>query len=334
MKSYFFILSIALFSVYSCSKLKDKNIGNDQVCNNYPSAFANNKIANGCNDLSKNILGANSTVYISTGCTGTVVAPHFVITASHCLYFRENFIEVQPSQVKIIFGDNGYDVLNIKMANAKNLFVNNMYKNDPNKSSLGDIALIQTEENLIEKFGVTPIKIAMNNPLNTDKILSIGYGQTGKHDIYSAGLKRWTISQVGNLNFDKTKTRIINNISYNIYDLFLDNVKQNRSLGNISVNYAPEETLIVTKKVESSEGQTCYGDSGGPQFIVRNGEALLISATQGTSLFWQGPDYIIDPKTDDCNLGVTSLNTRIAPYMEWLNKKMSSANESLVQVAN
>ena len=98
----------------------------------------------------------------------------------------------------------------------------------------------------------------------------------------------------------------------------------------------PEDTLLITDKITAQQGQTCYGDSGGPQFIAVSGEALLLSATQGSARFWLGKKAgdIHDNYEDDCNKLSTSINTRIAPYVDWLNAKMKTKNEQLVLVNN
>ena len=48
-----------------------------------------------------------------------------------------------------------------------------------------------------------------------------------------------------------------------------------------------EHSLLITDKISAQQGQTCNGDSGGPQFISVNGEALLLSA-KGVHGFWLG----------------------------------------------
>lgn len=343
MKLLFLPLTLFFIVLSSCGKLKENKIKNEQVCNSIPNEFSANKIANGCDDFSKNVLGSNSTVYLSIGCTGTVVAPHFIISASHCFYDVPSGGIADPKEVKIILGDNAFDAFNIKVLNVNNIFVNhfhietnqlsikhayNNYANSDNYS-LGDISLVQTEENLVEKYGLTAAKIAISKPAASEKFLSIGYGSIAKEG-KTSGLKRWTLSAIGTLNFDAKSTK------YNsLYNLYSSNVLS----GNVSSNYdskRPEDALLVTKKETMSQGQTCYGDSGGPQFIIKNGEALLISATQGVSRFWQGPkvDSILIHGGDICNSLDASLSTRIAPYIDWLNAKMQPANEKLVLVNN
>ena len=71
------------------------------------------------------------------------------------------------------------------------------------------------------------------------------------------------------------------------------------------------------------QGQTCGGDSGGPQFVLRKGELVLISSTTGYNFTLQGNanvnDLCIDLKQ--------SLNTRVAPYIDWIREVMKPHKE-------
>ncbi|WGL59856.1 trypsin-like serine protease [Pigmentibacter sp. JX0631] len=315
----------------SCKEPPKNGVKNSEVCTSLPGEFSVNKISNGCDVNEKNILGNNSTVYLSMGCTGTVVSPHFIITASHCLYDKNTGIYEKKENIKVVFGNNAYNVFDIKTASVKNYYTNSYYTAPSNyKPSLGDIALVETEEDLVKDLQLTPAKIAVNLPHPSQLILNVGYGSTGKFDSKSGGLKRWSISSLG-------KVEIYD--AYSIYSLVNNYFNTQVTLGNVSKIYStnkPEDTLIITDRITAQQGQTCYGDSGGPQYLSFNGEPLLLSSTQGGSEFWLGKKFkdIIANKEDDCNKLNTSINTRIAPYTEWLNTKMSTRGESLVLVNN
>ncbi|KAB8040916.1 trypsin-like serine protease [Silvanigrella paludirubra] len=322
MKLFYIPLFLTLFFIASCNKSPDNKLKNEQSCNNLPDGFASNKIANGCEDFSKNILGANSTVFIAVGggiCTGTVVSPHFIITAAHCT------VKAMPSDTEIILGQNTFDVFNVKSLKVKNIYSNNIY-GILSKASLGDIALIQTEDNLVDN-SLTPAKVILSKPIPFEKILSIGYGLEGEYKKGTIGIKRWALSSVGSLKinmslYDKN----------NLETLYTDFSNSNFVSKKYDSNYT-QDTFLVTSKKSQSEGQTCNGDSGGPQFVIRNGEAVLISATQGLNAIWQGDEVIdvLNNRKDSCEYE-NGLNTRIAPYVDWVNTIMKKSGESLVLI--
>ncbi|WP_158997918.1 trypsin-like serine protease [Pigmentibacter ruber] len=331
------ILNLALTSasllIISCKEPPKNAVKNSEVCASLPDEFSTNRISNGCDVNAKNIIGNNSTVFLflgSSACTGTVVSSHFVITASHCLFHEVNGYK-KKEDIKVIFGNNAFDVFNVKIANVKNYYTNDYYTTKSfYNPSLGDIALIETVEDLVKDLQLTPAKIAVNPPKPNQLILNVGYGSTGRYDSKSYGLKRWSVSTLGKVDiYDPTsKYNSVNNF-------FKDQV----NFGNVSNKFSttkPEDTLIITDRITAQQGQTCSGDSGGPEFVSFNGEALLLSATQGASGFWLGKKAheILVNEEDDCNKLSTSINTRIAPYTDWLNSKMSARGESLVLVNN
>ena len=87
----------------------------------------------------------------------------------------------------------------------------------------------------------------------------------------------------------------------------------------------------MTERKSKSHGQTCNGDSGGPQFVKRNGETVLISATQGYNNLLHDVGEIKN-SDDSCNKLNTSLSTRIEPYFDWLNEQMKPYGESLTSI--
>jgi Trypsin len=321
------------FIIISCKDESKKP--NNQVCKTLPDSFKSNKMAHGCDELSGDIPGEKSTVFVWTGnggCTGTVISEHFILTAAHCFYDHGSDTYSDPAQARIVLGNNAYDLLNAKSVKVARFFVNPLYTNNAyvgnflsmGRSHLGDIALVQTEGNLIKDYGLVASKTTLRDARPTEEILSIGYGSTGKYDYNTGGLKRWSVSGVGQVIKDP------------IYDAFQAEYDKAGILKYVNKTYAllSESSFLVTERKAEYHGQTCYGDSGGPQFVKRNGETVVISATQGGTPLLQGPEAagIFASGADDCNKLSTSLNTRVAPYFDWINTQMSSYGEHLVSV--
>ena len=323
-----FCLSFIIF--FSCSRMQDNNIDKDNKYNYIFDELSSNRISNGSQNFS-NILGANSTVLIfleNSFCSGTVVSSHYVITAAHCVYNLDTKLTKSPSKVEIIIGQKITDLLNIQYLRVKNIYVNEIYQDPSLKyTSLGDIALIETEDNLVYKYSLTPAKIMLGKPSITEKILSIGYGLTGKNEEKTGGFKRWALSSVGSLNL------YMSSDDKRMIDEKYTNASNNQYVSKKYDSNDVQDTFLVTHKKLQSEGQICFGDSGGPQFVIRNDEAVLISASEGFNSYWQGKElyHFMKSGKDTCKYE-SALNTRIAPYVDWLNDKMKLSGESLVLV--
>jgi secreted trypsin-like serine protease len=330
---------ICIPMVISCKKDEPKK--ENKVCQNLPESFKKSNsdqyITNGCDELSGNIPGEKSTVYVWLGiggCTGTVISEHFVLTAAHCLYSQDYGYQI-PSKMKIVIGNNAFNLLDIKTTKVKKYFINPLYLDTRNYalllyekysiySSLGDIAIVQTEGNLIKDYGLVASKMTHSNVFTQEEILSIGYGLTGKHDKNTAGLKRWSVSGVGNF------------IKHPEYDLKFKPFFLNYNPSIINNLYAPnpEDSLLMTDRKSKFHGQVCNGDSGGPQFVKRNTETVIISVTHGFNASLQGKETIpiFKNKEDICNKINTSLSTRVAPYFDWINNQMKPYGEKFESI--
>jgi secreted trypsin-like serine protease len=323
---------LSFFIFLSCSQIRENNINSDKKFNNNLFDLSSNNISNGNEDFT-NILGANSTVYIYLGesfCSGTVVSSHYVITAAHCVYNQNTHLKKSPSNVDIMIGKNVSDLINTQKIKVKNIYINEIYQ-DPflKYTSLGDIALIETEDNLVYKYSLTPAKIMLGKPSASEKLLSIGYGVTGNYDEKTGGVKRWALSSVGSLSLymsQNDKRKIDEKYTIAIKNQYVSDKYDATDV---------KDTFLVTHKSRQSEGQVCFGDSGGPQFVIRNDEAVLISASEGFNPYWQGIDlyYFMKSGKDICTYR-SALNTRIAPYVDWLNNIMKFTGESLVLVSD
>lgn len=280
-----------------------------------------NYIAHGCEQINDNVPGAKSTVFVWTGnssCTGTVVAKNYVITAAHCIY-NENTGETKSiKNVEIILGDKVSLVNKIKVSKVEKMYFPDNY----NKSSFFyrtlafDIALLKTKEDLV-KLGGEIAKITKNTIPNED-VWSVGFGLTGMFDKASQGKKRWTMTYA---------LKGVPNISNDFY-IKNNNYYQFIKDPTIDLIIAPtfDGLFLIHRRREAFQGQVCRGDSGGPQFVIRNGEVALAAATTGASSFLLGKEFddAFDNKADLCNNITSKVSNRIGPYVSWFNKLMKS----------
>lgn len=308
---------------------KDNFHLNKKVCNVSLGSHINGmqKIANGCDESYENSVTKSSTVFVWNGtgsCSGVVISEHFILTAAHCFYNQKESSEIIDNNIRIIIGDNAYDLLNLKSIKIREIFIHPLYKDSQfYGASLGDIALIHTNGDLIKDFGLVAVKTTLNDAIETEEVLNVGYGVVGKYETDTGGLKRWSISGIGKIQ-----------VSQKFKSLYAYKYNTIRKL-DINEKYAiePQDSLLVTEKIASYHGQTCYGDSGGPQFVRRNGEMTLISITHGVNYLLQGKEsQDIIKFQDDCNLLSTSLNTKIAPYYDWINEKIFVFGEKLISI--
>jgi V8-like Glu-specific endopeptidase len=316
--------------IFSCGKEKKEEINgkNNENCGFIPEGFksSNNTssqyIVNGCANSIKSINGEKSTVFISlnkdfntiNGCSGTVISEHFILTAAHCLVGLD---KNNLHGIKIIQGNNAQDLHESNVYKVSAVYPNPYFLFSNNKdSSLGDIGLIKTKENIL-KNGLVISKITIDNPILNENVLSIGFGKTGDLHKDSFGLKRWNFSKVTfPLKYNKESyDRRFNDNNF----IYAKNLKYL----NFTFSHNPSETFLISEKVSAQDGQTCGGDSGGPQFVLRKGELVLISNTTGYNRHLQGDAYVYDACIDIKQ----GLNTRIAPYIDWIREVMNRHKE-------
>lgn len=335
MHTKFLFLIPLVFMISSCKQEKTNKQSNN-ICKSFPDVFesanaAKQYISNGCDERSGEIPGEKSAVYIWTGsgtCTGTVISEHFILTAAHCFYNRD--IEKEEPYInnaEIIYRNNVFDLNTTSSSvKVKKVIVNPLFKDNAyvvgnflsmKNSFLGDIALVQTKDNLIQDHGLVAAKVAAGNANTSENVLSIGYGLTGQFDKNSIGLKRWSVAGVGKLNLDPV---------YHFFNPRYLIAFQTGYLDPLAAPNNPEDTFLITEKKAAMHGQICDGDSGGPQFVKRNGEPALISITTGITSLLVGPyNTNDDPNFDSCAYP-SGVNTYAFVYKGWLNGVMANSD--------
>lgn len=202
------------------------------------------------------IVKSSSTGEVFPICSGTLIAPNVFLTASHCtVYYTqelapEGYVAYVSLDQSIPFGD--------LTSNATQLIPVAHVVSNPNynqsQSDSGDIAVLILAQNV---NGVTPAllpacglldQLADRNGLKRAVFTSAGYGVQNR--VVGHGVPYFQ-----DLN---PIPRMFSFSSFNSLNKGYLRLSQNPSTGN---------------------GGTCFGDSGGPNFLTVDGQQLIVSIT-------------------------------------------------------
>ena len=189
-------------------------------------------------------------------CSGTLIAPNVFLTASHCTVFYTQ--ELAPAgDVAYVSLDQSIPFGDLTSNKTQLLPVAHVVSNpgyNQSQSDSGDIAVLILARNV---RGVTPAtlpacglldQLATQNGLKTAMFTSAGYGVQNR--VVSGGVPFFQdINPV---------PRMFSFSSFNSLNGGYLRLSQNPSTGN---------------------GGTCFGDSGGPNFLTVNGQQLIVSIT-------------------------------------------------------
>lgn len=202
------------------------------------------------------IIKSPTTGQIFPICSGTMITPNVFLTASHCTIFYtqdlapEGFVAYVSLDQSIPFGDLTSNKTTLLA--VKNVVTNPNY--NQSQSDSGDIGVLILEKNV---RGVTPAvlpscglldQLAAKNGLKSAKFTNAGYGLQNR--VVGGGVPFFQdINPV---------PRMFSFSSFNSLNGGYLRLSQNASTGN---------------------GGTCFGDSGGPNFMTVNGQTLIVSIT-------------------------------------------------------
>ena len=202
------------------------------------------------------IVKSSSTGEIFPICSGTLITPNVFLTASHCTAFFTQ--ELAPEgYVAYVSLDSAIPFGTLTSSKTKLLSVSNVVTNpnyNQSQSDSGDIGALILDRNV---SGVTPAtlptcglldQLVAQNGLKTAVFTNAGYGLQNR--IVSGGVPFFQ-----DLN---PVPRMFSFSSFNSLNGGYLRLSQNASTGN---------------------GGTCFGDSGGPQFLTVNGQQLIVSIT-------------------------------------------------------
>jgi hypothetical protein len=190
-------------------------------------------------------------------CTGTLIAPNVFLTASHCTqYFTdtlapEGYTAYVSFDQSIPFGDQT-NLKKTKLLAVSYVVTNPNY--NQSQSDSGDIGVLILQSNA---RGITPAtlptcglldQLAAQNGLKKAVFTAVGYGLQNR--VVGGGVPYF--QDVNPI------PRMYSFSSFNSLNGGYIRLSQNPATGN---------------------GGTCYGDSGGPNFLTVNGQLILAAIT-------------------------------------------------------
>ena len=188
-------------------------------------------------------------------CSGTMIAANVFLTASHCTTFFEQ--DLAPEGYEAFVSLDGSIPFGDLTSNSTNLLAVAHVVSNPNfnqrQSDPQDIAVLILEENV----SVTPAELP----------------SCGLLDQLSAqnGLKSAVFTPVG--------YGVQNRVVGGGVPFFQDLNPVPRMFAFSSFNSIKRSFLHLSQNPSTGNGGTCFGDSGGPNFLTVNGEELLVAIT-------------------------------------------------------
>jgi hypothetical protein len=189
-------------------------------------------------------------------CSGTLITPNVFLTASHCTeYFTEvlapaGYTAYVSFDKSIPFGD--LTSSKTKLLAVKYVVTNPNY--NPSQSDSGDIGVLILQSNV---KGITPAT------LPTCGLLDQLVAQNGLKDaIFTAagyGLQNRVVG--GGVPYFQDSNPIPRMYSFSTFN-------------SLNGGY-----LRLSQNPATGNGGTCFGDSGGPNFLTVNGQQILVGIT-------------------------------------------------------
>lgn len=192
-------------------------------------------------------------------CGGSIISPHYVLTAAHCL---ETIVNPSSVDLTVVVGtDSVYDT------DGQRIAVSSMHMHERwnTFTKENDIALLKLKKPIKFK-GANTARLCLPDvsaydenmfPSTNSDLVAIGWGTTSAGGVASSVLRQVTIQAVA--NGDRTCTSSINNVNLQFCAAVPQGGKGNYSLwspARASSSHTHSLSLLLT--------DTCQGDSGGP----------------------------------------------------------------------
>jgi secreted trypsin-like serine protease len=203
------------------------------------------------------IVKSSSTGEIFPICSGTMITPNVFLTASHCTaYYTQEL--VPAGYVAYVSLDPSIPFGSLTSSKTNLLAVSHVVTNpgyNQSQSDSGDIAVLILERSV---RGVTPAPLP------------------------ACGLLDQLVAQNG------LKTAVFTNAGYGLQNrvvggggvpFFQDLNPVPRMYSFSSFNSLNGGYLRLSQNPSTGNGGTCFGDSGGPNFLDLNGQRLIVSIT-------------------------------------------------------
>ena len=202
------------------------------------------------------IVKSTSTGEVFPICSGTMITPNVFLTASHCTAFFTQ--ELAPQGYVAYVSLDGLIPFGPLTSHSTNLLSVAQVVTNPNynqsQSDSGDIAVLILTKNV---RGVTPAtlpacglldQLSAQNGLKTATFTNAGYGVQNR--VVGGGVP-----------------------------FFQDLYPVPRLFSFSSFNSLNGGYLRLSQNASTGNGGTCFGDSGGPNFMMLNGRQLIVSIT-------------------------------------------------------
>ena len=189
-------------------------------------------------------------------CSGTLISPNVFLTASHCTAYYTQELAPQ-GDVAYVSLDSAIPFGSLTSNKTKLLAVAHVVTNpnyNQSQSDSGDIGALILERNV---NGVTPATLP------------------------ACGLLDQLVAQNG------LKTAVFTNAGYGLQNrvvggglpFFQDTNPIPRMYSFSSFNSLNGGYLRLSQNASTGNGGTCFGDSGGPNFLTVNGQQTIVSIT-------------------------------------------------------
>ncbi len=190
-------------------------------------------------------------------CSGTLIAPDVFLTASHCTVFFENDLAPRGFTAFVSF-DNPIPFGDLTSRRTNLIPVTQVITNpnfNQSQSDTGDIAVLIMQER--DTRGITPAR------LPTAGLLDQLSSQNGLH----------------NAVFTPVGYGLQNRVVGGGPPFFQDRNPVPRMFAFSSFNALNNTFLRLSQNPSTGDGGTCFGDSGGPNFLNVNGSRIIAAIT-------------------------------------------------------